>query len=67
VSQNARPVLVVVVARVVRSVVVLQDRDRVDFAGFAGGIGCFRIIVILAALLPAMRRRRFAKSNLTAP
>ena len=63
-AQNAKPVLLgtiagsalaIVIARVVRSVVVLQTREPIDLPGFAAGIACFLAIAVLAALSPAMR------------
>jgi ABC-type antimicrobial peptide transport system permease subunit len=63
-KQNARPTMIgvtvgaalaVILSRLVRSLIVLQNRDAVDTIGFAAGIACFVLVALLATLSPAMR------------
>jgi predicted permease len=71
-SQNARPTaigavvgacLAVVLSRLVRSLIVLQNRDAVDVTGFAAGLACFVLVAALATLSPAMRALRIDPST----
>jgi predicted permease len=70
-EQNARPMtygvvigamLAAVLARLVRSAIVLQNHDPVDVIGFTGGLICFAIVAVLAALSPAMHALRIDPS-----
>ena len=63
-TQNAKPtgigavagtILALILSRLVRSLVVMPNRDSVDLAGFAAGLACFVLIAALATLSPAMR------------
>jgi len=63
-AQNAAPVMVGTLAgailaagasRVVRGVIVLQDRQTIDPLGFAAGIAAFLVIAVFAALSPSLR------------
>jgi hypothetical protein len=67
VTQNARPmaagavagaILAAALARLARSLIVLQNRDTVDVIGFAAGLACFVLAATLATLSPAMRALR---------
>jgi ABC-type lipoprotein release transport system permease subunit len=67
VAQNARPmvagamagaILAAALSRLVRSLIVLQNRDTVDVIGFAAGLGVFVLAAALATLSPAMRALR---------
>ena len=71
-AQNVKPwalgavagaVLAVVLSRLVRSMVMLQNRDTVDIVGFAAGLGCFVLIAALATLSPAIRALRIDPSQ----
>jgi len=70
-GQNARAMAVgaitgtamaAALSKVVRSLVVLQNRDAVDVVGFAAGIACFVVAAVLATFLPAMRALRINPS-----
>lgn len=70
-TQNANPtalgavvgaILAVILSRLVRSLVVLQNRDAVDVFGFAAGLVCFVLVAALATLSPAMRALRIDPS-----
>jgi ABC-type lipoprotein release transport system permease subunit len=63
-SQNAKPtaigavvgvLLAGVLSWLVRSLVVLQNRDSLDVTGFAAGLVCFALVAALATVSPAMR------------
>jgi len=71
-SQNVRPwalgavagsILAAVLSRLVRSMVMLQNRDTVDIVGFAAGLACFVLIAALATLSPAIRALRIDPST----
>ena len=71
-SQNARPtaigavagvLLALILARLVRSVVFLHNRDGVDVIGFAAGLASFVLVAVLATLSPAMRALRIDPSE----
>ena len=70
--QNARPtaagavagaILAVILSRLVRSMVVMPNRDAVDVIGFAAGLVCFVLVAALATLSPAMRALRIDPST----
>jgi ABC-type antimicrobial peptide transport system permease subunit len=70
-TQNAKPtaigavagaILAVILSRLVRSIIVLQNRDAVDGIGFAAGLACFMLVAALATLSPAMRALRIDPS-----
>jgi predicted permease len=70
-TENARPtaigavagaILAVILSRLVSSIIVLQNRDAVDFIGFAAGLACFMLVATLATLSPAMRALRIDPS-----
>jgi len=56
-------VLALILSRLVRSLVVMPNRDSVDLAGFAAGLACFVLIAALATLSPAMRALRIDPST----
>jgi predicted permease len=71
-TQNARPtaigvvagaILALILSRLVRSLVVMPNRDAVDLIGFAAGIACFVLVAALATLSPAMRALRIDPST----
>ena len=71
-AQNVRPwalgavagsILAAVLSRLVRSMVMLQNRDTVDIVGFAAGLACFVLIAALATLSPAIRALRIDPST----
>jgi predicted permease len=71
-AQNARPtalgtlvgaILALVLWRLVRSLVFLQNHSTVDLVGFAAGIGAFLLVAALATLSPAMRALRIDPSE----
>jgi putative ABC transport system permease protein len=71
-TQNAKPtgigvgagtILALILSRLVRSLVVMPNRDSVDLAGFAAGLVCFVLIAALATLSPAMRALRIDPST----
>jgi putative ABC transport system permease protein len=70
-EQNAMPmaigvmagaILAMVLGRLVRSAIVLQNHDPVDTTGFAAGLVCFVAVAVLATLSPAMRALRIDPS-----
>ncbi len=70
--QNVKPtaigaaigvILAVSLSRLVGSQVVLQNRDTVNVAGFALGLGCFAIVALMATLSPALRALRIDPST----
>lgn len=70
-TQNAKPaasgavagvILAVILSRLVRSLIVLQNRDAVDVTGFAAGLACFVLVAAWATLTPAMRALRIDPS-----
>jgi predicted permease len=70
-TQNAKPtasgvvagaILAVILSRLVRSLIILQNRDAVDVPGFVAGIACFVLVAALATLSPAMRALRIDPS-----
>lgn len=65
--QNAKPtaggiiagtILSIVLTRLVRSMIVLHQRDGVDVTGFLAGLSCFALVAALATLSPARRALR---------
>jgi predicted permease len=71
-TQNAKPtglglvagtILALILSRLVRSLIVMPNRDSVDLAGFAAGLACFVLIAGLAVLSPAMRALRIDPST----
>jgi len=70
--QNAKPtaagvvagvILALIFSQLVRSVIVLRQRDGVDVAGFAAGLACFVLVAALATLSPARRALRIDPST----
>jgi predicted permease len=70
-TENIRPtaagvvagaLLALVVSRLVRSLVIMPNRDTLDLTGFAGGIACFLVVAALATLSPALRALRIDPS-----
>jgi predicted permease len=70
--QNIRPmaagvvvgaILAAILARLVRSMIVLQTRDSVDLTGFAAGLAGFALVAVLATLSPALRALRIDPST----
>jgi predicted permease len=55
-------VLAAILSKVVRSLIVLQNRDAVDVVGFAAGLAGFVAAAGLATLSPAMRALRIDPS-----
>jgi putative ABC transport system permease protein len=71
-TQNIKPgvigaiagaVLAIILSRLVRSLVMLQNHDTVDLVGFAAGLVCFFLIAVLATLSPAARALRIDPST----
>jgi len=71
-TQNAKPtaagavagvILALIFSQLVRSVIVLRQRDGVDVAGFAAGLACFVLVAALATLSPARRALRIDPST----
>jgi hypothetical protein len=71
-AQNARPmaagafagvILAATLTRLVRSLIVLQNRGAVDVIGFATGLGVFVLAAGLATLSPALRALRIDPSE----
>jgi ABC-type lipoprotein release transport system permease subunit len=58
----AGAVLAAVLSRLVRSIIVLQNKNAVDLLGFAAGIAAFTFVAALATLSPAMRALRIDPS-----
>lgn len=56
-------ILALILSRLVRSLVVMPNRDSVDLAGFVAGLTCFVLIAGLAMLSPAMRALRIDPST----
>lgn len=59
----AGAILATILSRLVRSLIVLQNRSAVDVVGFATGIACFVLVAALATLTPAMRALRIDPSE----
>ena len=55
-------ILAIILSRLVRSLIVLQNRDAVDITGFAAGLVCFLLVGALAVLSPAIRALRIDPS-----
>jgi len=71
-TQNARPtisgavvgvILAAVLLRLVHGFIVLPNGDTVDVAGFAAGLACFVLVVVLATLSPVLRALRIDPSE----
>ena len=71
-SQNAKPtifgaiagsVLALLLARVVRSQIVINDIFAADILGFATGLACFLLVAALATMVPAARALRIDPSS----
>ncbi|HXJ44189.1 MAG TPA: FtsX-like permease family protein, partial [Bryobacteraceae bacterium] len=58
----AGTVLATILTRLVRSIIVLHNRDGVDLTGFALGLACFGLAAALATLSPALRALRIDPS-----
>jgi ABC-type antimicrobial peptide transport system permease subunit len=55
-------VLAAILSRLVRSFIVLQNRETFDAIGFGAGLACFVLVAALAMLSPAMRALRIDPS-----
>jgi ABC-type lipoprotein release transport system permease subunit len=71
-TQNAKPtgiglvagtILALILSLLVRSLVVMPNRDSVDLTGFTAGLASFVLIAALATLSPAMRALRIDPST----
>jgi len=63
IGSSSGVILAVVLSRVVRTMIVLQNRDAVDIIGFAAGLVCFGLVAVVATLSPVVRALRIDPSS----